>query len=613
MDQMVLKVQQWLNSTYGDNLTEDGTTGGKTVAALIKALQIEIGVPSPDGVFGKATFNACPTIYSQYGSKNEVYIVQGALYCKGYDPSGFDGGYGPKVTAAIARFQADAGLTNQDGKASPMILQALLNTDAYILISGGDSKMRTIQQNLNRDYNSVIGLIPTNGVYERSTNTALIKALQHEEGNTPDGIWGTNTKNACPTIPGSRSTRNFVLLLQYALYCNGYDPNGFDGAFGSGLQSAIRDFQSFVGLSADGSAGAQTWASLLVSYGDPSRKGIACDCSTTITSQKAATLIANGYKIIGRYLTGKYAMTSDELAIIFSNNMKVIPIFEVGGYKLSYFNYLQGMVDAEQAVSVATNLNIFDNTIIYFAVDFDALDQDVTNNIIPYFKAINDKFSTLMTNYKIGIYAPRNVCSRVSIAGYSCSSFVCDMSSGFSGNLGYKIPMNWAFDQISTNKLGTGLNYIEIDNNISSEKNQSPWMVRDITQTLKALMVRYQYMYMSSWSKESAIEKVGEFYELVRNKGPLDLKNQGWNDKCYVFDGKMIRGDAPGNILYGYLGKVFGFSDELLCRAAGYAQTKAGTSDPSWGTWYGNPPYGDDPEDQKSIKIGIDYYNKYNK
>ncbi|MFL0252499.1 glycoside hydrolase domain-containing protein [Clostridium neuense] len=467
MDQMVLKVQQWLNATYGGNanykkVTEDGITGNSTVSALIQALQIEIGVPSPDGVFGKQTLQICPTISPSYSSTNEAYIVQGALYCKGYNPSGFDGVYGNGVVNAIEQFQADAGLTTQDGLASPIILQALLNTDAYVLISGGDSKMRTIQQNLNRDYNSVIGLIPTNGVYARSTNTALIKALQHEEGNTPDGIWGPNTKNACPTIPGSRSTRNFVLLLQYALYCNGYDPNGFDGAFGSGLQSAIRDFQSFVGLSADGSAGPQTWASLLVSYGDPNRACAACDCSTTVTNEMASTLRANGYQLVGRYLTGRYAMTASELQTIFSNGLNVFPIFE---YSVDpfHFTFMGGAADASLASNAAMRLGFYPGTTIYFAVDYDALDSQVTSNIIPYFEGISSAFSNSGINYSIGIYGPRNVCSRVAAAGLSVHSFVSDMSSGFSGNLGYKLPSDWAFDQIATVTIGSGAGQIEID------------------------------------------------------------------------------------------------------------------------------------------------------
>ncbi|WP_035123108.1 glycoside hydrolase domain-containing protein, partial [Clostridium tyrobutyricum] len=252
--------------------------------------------------------------------------------------------------------------------------------------------------------------------------------------------------------------------------------------------------------------------------------------STTITAEKAATLKANGYEIVGRYLTGIYAMTHDELETIFANNLKVVPIFEVGGYNLIYFTSSQGVSDANSAIAAANNLGFPDGTIIYFTVDFDALDINVTNAIIPYFKAIKNTFTELGSKYNIGIYAPRNVCSRIANAGYSCSSFVCDMSSGFSGNLGYTLPQDWAFDQIHTISLGSGSGYIEIDNDISSGKNNG-WKIRDITQELKNLMIRYQYIYESDWSSASTIVKLAEFYEIVRNNGLLDLKNQGWDDK----------------------------------------------------------------------------------
>jgi len=124
-----------------------------------------------------------------------------------------------------------------------MIFKAILNTDAFVLVTNGDLNIQTIQRNLNRDYNSVIGLMPCDGVYSRSTNIALIKALQHEQGNSPDGFWGANTMKSCPTIPGSKSTKKFILLLQYSLYCNHYNPNGFDGLFGNGLKTAITNFQ----------------------------------------------------------------------------------------------------------------------------------------------------------------------------------------------------------------------------------------------------------------------------------------------------------------------------------------------------------------------------------
>lgn len=52
---------------------------------------------------------------------------------------------------------------------------------------------------------------------------------------------------------------------------------------------------------------------------------------------------------------------------------------------------------------------------------------------------------------------------RVSNLGYAYSSFVGDMSTGFSGNLGFKMPSNWAFDQFVTTTIGSGNGEIEID------------------------------------------------------------------------------------------------------------------------------------------------------
>ncbi len=492
MDQMVLNVQKWLNNTYRSNMTytpvlEDGITGGGTVAALITALQIELHIPSPNGAFGPATMSACHTLPSSSATKNEVYILQGALYCKGYNPNGLDGGYGNGVMTAIKKFQSDAGLTVQDGITTPMIFKALLNTDAFVLISGGDSNIQIIQRNLNRDYNSVIGLIPCDGVYSRSTNTALIMALQFEQGNAPDGFWGANTMSSCPTIPGTNATIKFILLLQYALYCNHYDPNGFDGLFGPGLKTAITNFQQFSHLTADGYAGGQTWASLLVSTGDKTRKGEVCDCSTTITSDIAKTLNDNGYTAVGRYLTGNFKMTVTELETIYGNGIKVFPIFETSGTKSSYFTTIQGQADAKSAILAANNLSFLSGTIIYIAVDYDAIDYDVTNYIIPYFRAISDEFSINKSGYKVGIYGPRNVCSRIAAAGYSCSSFVCDMSSGFSGNLGYSLPRDWAFDQISTVTIGSGLGKIEIDNNIMSHHHYSLYQTNSNDWTFDAI------------------------------------------------------------------------------------------------------------------------------
>ena len=71
-----------------------------------------------------------------------------------------------------------------------------------------------------------------------------------------------------------------------------------------------------------------------------------------------------------------------------------------------------------------------------------------------------------------------------------------------------------------------------------------------------------------------------EFKENVQNGGIWDLKQyEEWQQSSlYYFNGELVDKDAPGNIMYGYMGKIYGIPDGVLYLAAGYAQIKAGTS-----------------------------------
>jgi len=155
------------------------------------------------------------------------------------------------------------------------------------------------------------------------------------------------------------------------------------------------------------------------------------------------------------------------LESIFSAGLKVFPIYEDGGYELGYFDYSQGSHDAREAIDAATNLGIPSQTTIFFAADFDALDVDITNNVLPYFMGIKDQFddyAQIGINYKIGVYGTRNLCSRVCEEGYAEKSFVADMSTGWSGNLGFTMPTNWAYDQFNTITVGnSSLGFVEVD------------------------------------------------------------------------------------------------------------------------------------------------------
>lgn len=489
MDQKVLKTQQWLNQTYGDNsnfekLELDGITGVGTVRALIKGLQIELGINNIDGIWGNTTKNYFDEYFPNglsestdsevQKNKNIIYILQGGCYCRGIEPGGFDGVFGETLTAKIKEFRNEIGVDSTTGIVIGNIIGAILTTDSYKLDPNkGDAKIRQIQLQLNGKYSDLIGIIPTNGIYDKKTHKGLIKSLQHEIGVSADGVWGNNTMNACPTLQRGSTKKNLVYILQYALYVNGFDPNGFDGGFGNGVVSAVKNFQELVKLSSDGIVGKQTWASLMISYGDKNRVGTACDCITTITVARAQALKAKGYTTVGRYLTNARNSSLDknikenELNTIVSQGLTVFPIFQTWGIFAKYFNEGQGKTDAIEAYNAARAYGFKQNTIIYFAVDYDNYESEIESNLVPYFKAINSKMSEFNNYYKIGIYGTRKACREISNRNLAVSSFVSDMSSGYSGNIGQKMPDNWAYDQISTVTVGSGDGKIEIDNDIS--------------------------------------------------------------------------------------------------------------------------------------------------
>lgn len=563
MDLMVLAAQRWVNETYKGKkgyevVEETGKTGWPTMRSLIRALQIEEGIGEPNGSFGPTTTKLCPTVSASTKNQNLIKIVQSALYCKGYNPSAISGNYGPNTQEAVFKLQSDAGLPITDGVVTPMIFKALLSMDAYVLLSKGDPKIRTIQRGLNNKYYKTIGVMPCDGIYSRGTNTALIYGLQIEEGIAgANGHFGPGTSSHCPVLKQGDNSR-FVTILKYALYCNNQDAQSFTTSFDAATKSAVYEFQKFSGLNATGVADLQTWKSLLISTGDPSRKGKACDCATRLTPAKAKSIKAAGYDIVGRYLANvpgglDKKLTSSELSTIFAAGLRVFPIFQLAANKRDYFTSARGTSDAKQAIQAAMEFGFTEDTIIYFAVDFDAMDYDVDVAILPYFKSVKAEFDkNNFRNYKIGIYAPRNVCSRVSNAGCASASFVCDMSTGFSGNLGYPLPKNWAFDQISTIKVGSGDGSIEIDNNICSGRDNGVSRVSE-----NKVLVKNGIIDLILDKKYEIDPKIGfskSFKVVIPGFGQISattkvVKNKGDKVLSYPLSYESIKKDCQNQIL----------------------------------------------------------------
>ncbi|MYS89753.1 MULTISPECIES: glycoside hydrolase domain-containing protein [Streptomyces] len=494
-DEMVQRAQRFINTTYNNGATlgiskldENGQTGWPVMYALTRALQYEMGITALSNSFGPTTLAKLGELYgkldeSTIPSANFCRIIQSALYCKGYDGGDIDGKYNDRVKDAVVKLNQNMGVSGTYPGSSlwPKVVKGLFNMDAYVTVNNGSDTIRSIQQWLNGKYilRKDFYIIPCDGHHSRDVAKSMLFAIQYELGmadGVANGVFGPGTQSGLKSHTVSLGTTGvWAQLFTAAMILN--KRNVPFGSFTATVQSGVETFQSFSKLPVTGKGDFQTWASLLVSYGDQSRKGTACDGVTKITPARAQALKNAGYKYIGRYLFNpsttdlpEKQIQPGELATIKEYGLSCFPIFQTWSRSADYFSYNQGTADAFRAIEWAEYHGFKPGTIIYFAVDYDAMDGEVTDYVIPHFRGI---MRTIGENsgYGIGVYGPRNVCQRVADAGYAATSFVSDMSSGFSGNLGYPLPTNWAFDQISTIKVGSGDGLIEIDNNIVSGRD----------------------------------------------------------------------------------------------------------------------------------------------
>lgn len=483
MDAMVLKTQQWLNATYGDktgfgSVDETGNTGWPTIYALTRALQIELGITNTANNFGPSTQakfkDRWPSGIAKNDNDDNAHgIIQGALWCKGYEAEygGITTRFTDNVASSIQTLKTDMGIGG-DSTVTLDIMECLLSMKQFKLLSsyGGKQEIRQAQQKVNASYRDWTGIIPTDGLYGREMNKALVQVLQALEGYTPEtatGYFGSGTRTNLKakgdiTEGNAASNPEWVWLGSTALLCNGRSVTP-STSWNANLAAAIVAFQRQNAISQSGVLDYTTWMSLLTSCGDPDRPCVACDTRFEITDEFANYLKADGYEIVGRYLSepdqeslseSDYfkALRTGELARIVGHGLRYFPIFQEYSTKLAHFTAETGANHAQKAQAAAERLGI-PATVIYFAVDYDATDTEVESNILPYFQAVSENLSG---GYRVGVYGTRNVCTRVYEAGYAVASFVSDMSTGYSGNLGFTMPTKWAFDQFAEMNETTG-------------------------------------------------------------------------------------------------------------------------------------------------------------
>ena len=252
----VFTLQRQLNRITKDypflgKLTVDGVFGAK-MTATVKAFQKQFNLTA-DGVVGRQTWYKISYIYVSVKDLAE-------LTSEGEVSSGTlsDGTWGGTVLR-----------TGSTGSAVEQ-LQFWLNTLAQ--------------------YESSIPSLTVDGVYGSGTASA-VRAFQRKYGLTVDGVVGRNTwtelydqfrsiqsDNGTPNAyPGTAlregaSGQNVRLVQFWLKIARTVYPSlsnvTVDGRFGSATAAAVRRFQRYFGLTADGVVGRTTWQKLYEVYND---------------------------------------------------------------------------------------------------------------------------------------------------------------------------------------------------------------------------------------------------------------------------------------------------------------------------------------------------------
>ena len=134
-------------------------------------------------------------------------------------------------------------------------------------------------------------------------NQAMIKVLQAIEKfsvSEATGYFGEGTKNDQQCCHQKRMKRQSIYLA--ALCCNGYDVL-LSTTWDTALENKIDEFQKDMLLTRTKKADTNTWMALLVSRGNTDRSSNGCDTRFEMTQDRLNILKANGYEVIGRYLT----------------------------------------------------------------------------------------------------------------------------------------------------------------------------------------------------------------------------------------------------------------------------------------------------------------------
>jgi hypothetical protein len=172
-------------------------------------------------------------------------------------------------------------------------------------------------------------------------------------------------------------------------------------------------------------------------------RGLIIDTAARATPARLAAWAEAGIGTVIRYLDrdgdagarGK-EITDAELADFVAAGMRLGLVYEGHGNQVAKFTRESGLADATYAQKRAAELGAPDGVVLWFAVDFDAIQAQLDSNVAPYFEGVNEAFTTTIEGvdfaYEIGVYGSGLVHDYVRDAGLADWFWLCQ-SRGWGG------------------------------------------------------------------------------------------------------------------------------------------------------------------------------------
>ena len=146
--------------------------------------------------------------------------------------------------------------------------------------------------------------VTADGTFGAST-TAAVKARQKTAGLAQSGIVDATTWAVLVPTLRQGSSGDAVRALQTALKAKRAPSLAVNGTFDATLTTAVRSFQSFAQITADGVAGPSTWTNLVWRFVNPTFANGLCDVNEGMTDSWGTAATTNRLEQLGKGLAAE--------------------------------------------------------------------------------------------------------------------------------------------------------------------------------------------------------------------------------------------------------------------------------------------------------------------